>query len=146
MKYLVLVSLTAFLISCTGTDKPSSVDKERAMKDTAHYTTIQWLDSTDQSIGKIEEGQVVEISWKFKNSGNNPLVVSEVRPGCGCTGAEGPTRPVAPGKEGTIKAKFNSKGFQGTQHKMVTVVANNSNHNSFEGDILKFSVEVAPKK
>ena len=146
MKHLLLLTITAYLISCTGTDKPGSVEKEMALKDTANYTTIEWLDSVDQNIGKIEEGQVVEITWQFRNSGNKPLVVARVTPGCGCTGAEGPSKPIAPGKEGKIKAIFDSKGIQGTAHKTVTMVANNSNHNAFEGDILKFSVDIVPKK
>ena len=145
MKYIVLVVLSAFLISCTHTDKQSSVDKQKALKDSTNYTTIEWLDSTEQNLGKIEQGQVVEITWKFRNSGTKPLVIAEVRPGCGCTGAEGPSKPVAPGKEGVIRAKFDSHGFDGTQHKNVTVLANNSNHNSIEGDILKFIVDVTKK-
>jgi hypothetical protein len=138
--------LAAVIASCTSTDKPSAVEKDKALQDTANYTTIQWLDSTEQNIGKVDEGQVVEISWHFKNAGNKPLVVANVRPGCGCTGAEGPVEPVAPGKESLIKAKFDSKNFQGIQHKQVYVKANNSNKNSTDQDILNFVVEVVPKK
>lgn len=146
MKYLLLYSIIAIVLSCTSTDRQSSVDKEKALQDTTHYTTIEWIDSTEQRLGKIEEGQVVEISWRFRNSGKYPLVVADVLPGCGCTGAEGPGKPIAPGKQGVIKAKFDSKGFPGTQHKSVTMRANNSNRNSYDGDILRFSVEVASKQ
>ncbi|MFL5739283.1 MAG: DUF1573 domain-containing protein [Flavisolibacter sp.] len=147
MKQLFFILAAALVFSaCTSTDKPSTVDKDKAIKDTANYTTIQWLDSTEQNVGKVDAGQVVEISWHFKNSGNKPLVVANVRPGCGCTGAEGPEEPIAPGKEGVIKAKFDSKNFQGTQHKQVYVMANDHNKNSDGQDILNFIVDVVPKK
>jgi hypothetical protein len=146
MKY-VLFSLIAWVtFSCTNTDQQSSVDKQKAIRDTANFTTIEWLDSTNQTIPKITQGEVVEITWKFKNSGDKPLVIADVHPGCGCTGAEGPSKPIAPGKQGVITAKFDSENYPGMQHKNVTVTANNSNKNSGSVDILQFAVEVAPKK
>ena len=146
MKYYFFFLIAAAAISCTSTDKTSNVEKEKALQDTANYTTIEWLDSTTQEIGKVNQGQVVEISWHFKNSGNRPLVIANVRPGCGCTGAEGPTEPVAPGKENVIKATFNTEHYPGTQHKQVFVKANNSNKNNITEDALNFSVEVVPKE
>ena len=146
MKY-VLFSLCALVVlSCTSTDQQSSVDKQKAIRDTANFTTIEWLDSTNQTIPKITQGEVVEITWKFKNSGDKPLVIADVHPGCGCTGAEGPSKPIAPGKEGVITAKFDSGNYPGMQHKEVYVTANNSNKNSTNRDVLRFAVEVAPKK
>jgi len=113
-----------------------------AIKDTSNYTTIEWLDSTDQHVGKIDQGQIVEITWHFKNAGVKPLIVANVRAGCGCTGAEGPKEPIAPGKEGVITAKFDSKNFPGTQRKQVYVKANNTNRNSVDQDVLNFTVDV----
>src|SRR6476661_7620692 len=124
MKYLFIFLMASTFVACNNADQPAtaaSIDKEKAINDKANYTTIEWLDSTTQDIGKIEQGQTVEILWHFRNSGNKPLIVANVRPGCGCTGAEGPTEPIAPGKEGVIKAKFNSQNYPGTQHKVVYV-------------------------
>lgn len=145
MKYLFVFILGAVALSCTNTDRTSAVEGQKARKDSASFTTIQWLDSTTQAVGKISEGQVIEIKWHFKNTGDKPLIFESVTPGCGCTGAEGPKNPVAPGKEGEIVAKFDSKGFSGTQSKHVTVRANNRNHNSGDTDILTFDVEVEKK-
>jgi hypothetical protein len=145
MKYFFLFLVIACIFACTSTDKPGTLDKEKAIKDTANYTTIQWLDSMNQNIGKIDQGQVVEISWHFRNTGEKPLVIASVRAGCGCTGAEGPAEPVAPGKEGAIKAKFDSKNFTGTQHKQVYVKSNSKNQIEASEEVLNFSVEVLPK-
>jgi hypothetical protein len=153
MKYFFLLALTGSLLTaCTGNDAQmvSSAEQkqqsEAAMKDTANYTTIEWIDSTTKNMGKIQQGQTLEITWKFRNTGNKPLFVSEVRPGCGCTGAKGPDAPIAPGGTGMITATFNSENYPGTQQKSVFVMANNKNKKDQSQDILYFNVEVEPKK
>src|SRR5689334_19028940 len=117
MKYLLLISAAAIIVSCTSTDKPSTQEQAArdslnrvAMADSSNYTTLQWLDSTTQDLGKIKEGSVVEITWKFKNTGNKPLIISNATGTCGCTIADKPKEPIAPGKDGVIKARFNSQG------------------------------------
>ena len=153
MKYLFLFLISGALVSCAGSDQNSAVlNKNKkdsallvAIKDSANFTTLAWIDSTEQNLGKVNEGQVVEISWRFKNTGNKPLVIGRVQPGCGCTVAEQPQEPVEPGKEGIIKAKFDSKGHPFVQNKDVYVFANNSNKNNGNTNLLKFHVEVTPK-
>ena len=131
MKYLFLFFIAGIIISCTGTDKPSSKEQATqdslnkvAMTDSANYTTIEWIDSTTQTLGKIKEGSIVEISWKFKNTGNKPLVIADAHGTCGCTIADKPKEPITPGQEGIIKAKFNSQGQATEVTKTVTVDAN----------------------
>lgn len=131
MKYFVLFSSFIILFSCTSTDKTSSQENaakdslnKAAMTDSANYTTLQWIDSTTQDLGKIKEGSVVEISWKFKNTGDKPLIISDARGTCGCTIADKPNEPIAPGQEGMIKARFNSQGQGPEAHKTVSVDAN----------------------
>ena len=122
-----LLSAVLLLWSCHSADSKTAgmatgVD---ALKDSANFTTVQWIDSTSQDLGKVKEGQVAEITWRFKNSGNKPLVIQNVTPGCGCTLAEKPEEPIMPGKDGVIKAKFNSQGQHEGEHvKNVTVHAN----------------------
>jgi len=131
MKYFFLSLFAVIIFSCTSTDKPATKEQAAtdslnkvAMADSANYTTLQWLDSTTQDLGKIKEGSIVEITWKFKNSGDKPLIISDARGTCGCTIADKPKEPIAPGQEGTIKAKFNSQGQGPEAHKTVSVDAN----------------------
>ena len=73
----------------------------------------------------MKEGEVLEVSFRFINTGDKNLIISDVRPGCGCTDPVKPEEPIAPGKEGVIKAKFNSKGQHiGEARKNITVTAN----------------------
>ena len=118
-------------------DSLRNVEKQKAIEDTANYTTIQWLDSTFISKGKVKEGTEVEIVFRFKNTGDKPLVFSRVDARCGCTVADKPEEPVAPGKEGTIVGKFDSKGRPGNNRKFISVEANTkpSRHHDLEFEV-----------
>jgi hypothetical protein len=147
MKNLFLFLMAGAIIACNSTDKSSvkgSTDEnaanEAAMKDTANYTTIQWLDSTHIDLGKITEGQVVELSWRLKNTGSKPLIIQNAQGTCGCTIAEKPTEPIPPGGESVIKAKFDSHNQNiGTVRKTVTVLANTQGNT---GHYLSFSADI----
>ncbi len=147
MRLLIACLLAAIITSCnSNTDKKSPLatsGNEAALKDSANYTTIQWLDSLSKNFGKISEGQKLEVSYSFKNTGDKPLVIARVQPSCGCTVAEQPTEPVAPGAIGNIKASFNSEGRTGINHKTLFVYANTKGVQSHE---LHFQVEVEKKK
>jgi hypothetical protein len=103
-------------------------------------TSIQWLD-TAKNIGKVTEGEKIEITFRFKNTGKEQLVIQSVMPSCGCTVAEKPEKPVAPGEEGFIKAAFDSKGRIGTNHKTITVYSNTNPPTQ----VVTFEVEVDKK-
>jgi hypothetical protein len=132
-------------ITASNSQNQDSIDRMKvlnASSDSANFTSIQWLDSTHQELGKVQQGGVVEVSWKFKNVGNKPLIISNVSASCGCTVADKPEAPIAPGSEGTIKAKFDSQGREGTQRKDVYVTANTSGNSNYQ---LSFAVEVTKK-
>ncbi len=111
--------------------------------DSTKFTTIEWLDATKQELGTITEGQTPEITWRFKNTGDQPLVIENASASCGCTIAEKPEQPVMPGEESVIKAKFNSEGKPGPNNKQVFVTANTKGTKQHE---LHFIVTVNPKK
>ena len=135
MKKIFLSLLMALVIvACKQQDKKTDaadlVKEENTTapaSDSTNLTTIQWIDSTYRDMGKMKKGEVMEISFRFKNTGDKPLVVADVTAGCGCTIPEKPTEPYGPGKEGVIKAKFDSNNQQQGEHrKNVTVTANTS--------------------
>ena len=138
--------LLALLTGCGGGDagnvdlSPGSA-RFVALRDTARFTTIQWLDSS-RDYGKISEGQKLDVSFRFRNTGTTPLVIGRVQPSCGCTVADPPREPIAPGAEALIKASFNSEGRVGVNHKSLLVTANTKGSQSFS---LQFVVEVTKK-
>ena len=86
-------------------------------------TTIQY-ENEKFNFGTIPEGEVVKHVYKFKNTGSEPLIISNAKGSCGCTVPTWPKEPVPPGGTGEIKVEFNSKGKPGPQNKRVTVTAN----------------------
>src|SRR5580698_4700190 len=71
--------------------------------------------------GKITEGTQAKYSFKFTNTGNQPLVISNVNTPCGCTTPTYTHDPVAPGKTGEIAVNYNSTGRGGEFNKVLTV-------------------------
>ena len=63
--------------------------------------------------GKVEEGVEVEHIFKFKNTGKGIVYISQVTPGCTCTVTDYTKDAIAPGKEGQIKATFDTSGKGG---------------------------------
>ena len=74
--------------------------------------------------GTITDGEVVEHTFRFTNTGTKNLVISSASASCGCTIPEWPKEPIAPGAEGEMFVIFNSDGKNGKQHKKVSVIAN----------------------
>lgn len=78
--------------------------------------------------GKVMDGDKVTHVYKFKNTGNEPLIISNAKGSCGCTVPEWPKDAIAPGKSGEIKVVFDSKGKGAVggkeDSKRVTITAN----------------------
>lgn len=135
-RILLILSCSAAIAACNsnGSNNATKISantilsdslKQESMKDSANFTTVEWIDSTFHDVGDVKKGQIVEIPYVVKNTGNKPLIISSVSPGCGCTVAEKPERPIMPGKEEKIVAKFNSEAQPTGEHsKNVIVVAN----------------------
>lgn len=77
--------------------------------------------------GDIKQGEKVSYTFKFKNTGNAPLIISNVQTTCGCTVSNWTKEPVAPGKSGEVSATFNSAGKMAKQNKVITVYSNSAN-------------------
>lgn len=151
MKYTFLILLSTAVFACNVVDKKDAGDQagstvatdgKSALSDSARSTTIEWLDPVTQDLGSMQKGQVAEITWKFKNTGDKPLYITNVTAGCGCTTPDVPKEPIAPGAESLIKAKFNSENFTGHVTKDVYVEANNSNRNNGTNNKLAFSANI----
>ena len=146
MKKALIIIISALAVAgCMDAGKTPAMSPEESQKvlsDTSNFTTIQWIDSMDKNMGKVTEGEQVLVTYKFKNTGTKPLIITSVSASCGCTIPETPREPIAPGAESEIKAKFNSASRTGQNHKQVYVTANTSPEKSMK---LGFTVEVAPK-
>jgi len=75
-------------------------------------------------IGTVRSGEIVRHSFRFRNTGNAPLVVKDIIPSCGCTKVDITSRVLKPGEEASVDVVFDSKGWFGSQYKSVTLRTN----------------------
>ncbi len=96
---------------------------------------------SSHDFGDITQGDVVEHVFKFENTGNEPLILSNVKTTCGCTAPSWPREPIAPGATADLTVKFNSAGKMGKVTKVITVVSNAGANNT-----VKIVTNILPKE
>ena len=90
-------------------------------------TTTIALSESNFDFGNIKKGAKVNHVYEITNTGTNPLIISEVKPGCGCTAPDFTKDPIMPGKKGKITLSFDSANFDGNVQKYADVFANVEN-------------------
>lgn len=134
MKQIIVLALAAIsFASCQNTAKTNAEvtkNTETGAAETPEATVpagdaaVISFEKENYSFGKINEGEKVAYSYKFKNIGKSPLIILNATATCGCTIPEVPKEPIKPGAEGEIKVVFNSQGKSGLQDKVITVTSN----------------------
>jgi Protein of unknown function (DUF1573) len=120
--FILVVSLGVF--GCNG-KKKIEFDQKAPIENSDAPKIV--FEEPKHDFGEINEGDIVNHTYKFKNAGPMPLEIIAVNVSCGCTVAEKPEKPIGAGKEGEIKISFNSSGKVGINTKNVTVLSNASN-------------------
>ncbi len=103
-------------------------------------TTIKFKTET-HDFGALQEGDPAEAEFVFTNTGNEPLIIQNVHPSCGCTTPFWSKDAVAPGKTGVIKAAYGTKGRVGPFNKSITVTSTAGSNVIY----IKGNVEKAPE-
>lgn len=112
--FVTLVSIVAFSGFVFGQDAPA--------KDNKNAPEIVFT-SEVHDFGTIPyEGDGTYV-FEFKNTGKEPLVLSDVHSSCGCTTPEWPKEPIKRGEKGKITVKYNTK-IMGPFTKNVYVTSN----------------------
>jgi hypothetical protein len=105
------------------TDAATQPYDQTPKADPATATKIEFAES-QFDFGTLKEGDKTRHIFKFKNTGDKPLTISNAAGSCGCTVPQFPKEPIMPGEEGEINVEFDSKGKVGKQSKTVTITAN----------------------
>jgi hypothetical protein len=119
--FFLAITIGSILVSCDVRKKDKTAPgMNQEVKDP---TTVQIIDSL-YNFGETKEGEIVQYNFRFKNTGDKPLIVSDVHASCGCTIPEKPEKPIMPGETGFILVKFDSNHRPGEVHKTITVTSN----------------------
>jgi hypothetical protein len=81
------------------------------------------FDKDVHDYGTVKNGADGLCTFTFKNTGTEPLILSNAKGSCQCTVPEWPKEPIAPGATGTLKVRYNTKNA-GPINKSVTVSSN----------------------
>ncbi len=116
-KLLFFLLISTTVLSCDVRRKDKIADDTEAQKLLAlkDSTTVQIIDSA-YNFKPVTDGEKVEYSYRFKNTGTKPLVIVDATASCGCTVPQKPEKPILPGEIGFIKIVFDSKGRVGNAH------------------------------
>lgn len=105
------------------------------------------FETTEHSFGRIyeQDGNVTH-EFVFKNAGDDVLLVTNVRTGCGCAGVVWTRTPIEPGESGTITVTFNPRNQSGRPiNRRVTVTTNHpetpTSHLMLRGEVARREVE-----
>lgn len=98
----------------------SAQQKQNKQNDSIIFTKLV------HDYGIIDVGSPGHCEFTFTNKKKTSLVISNVRPSCGCTVAKWSKEPILPGKTGSIKINFSTK-IPGTFLKTITVTSNAKN-------------------
>jgi hypothetical protein len=141
------VSSTAFINKLKGNEANAlpadkAADQARDAQVKAMPKTSFEFAESKHDFGTIHEGDKVRWSYKVKNTGDKPLMISNVVVSCGCTAPFYPKEPIMPGIETEVTLEFNSAGKEGNVVKNALVNANVDNAPYSIG----FTANVLPKE
>ena len=102
----------------------ASVNSNSIVNNSTNKYPIMTFDRKVHDFGNIIDGQAQETVFNYTNTGDAPLVISEIKSTCGCTVPQDWSRaPLLPGESSKFTVKFNGKGANKTS-KTVTIKAN----------------------
>lgn len=148
MKKIVLLALpTLLLFSCgeeektqtsnrIATETPTIVEgaqktnnnisSKKEVEAPVGATSSMKFDEVDHDFGNVFYPSENLFTFRFQNTGDEPIIIASAKASCGCTIPKKPEEPVMPGEFGELDVIFKPKeGQQGTPvTKKITVIAN----------------------
>ncbi|HSS44630.1 MAG TPA: DUF1573 domain-containing protein [Thermoanaerobaculia bacterium] len=147
---LVLAAVfAAGLARAQTTEQPAKAKPPADAKTSSKAVAAPKIEVTPETkdAGVVPKGQMIESTFVVKNNGGSDLIISDARPGCGCTVASF-DKVIKPGAEGKVVASVDTKNFSGPISKNLTLVSNDperSQLNLFIKATVKPYVDILPQ-
>ncbi|WP_090107715.1 DUF1573 domain-containing protein [Chitinophaga sp. CF118] len=123
-KQLFILACGCLLLGACGSSGNRKGDAQHNSADTSKGAPVITFDEMVHNFGNVIAGEKVEYSFKFTNTGNKDLLITDATSSCGCTVPDWPKEPLRPGKSAYMKVVFNSAGKDGFTEKEITINAN----------------------
>ena len=146
MRRIVLsLGLMALLVVSCKENASSKINTDNVAQaaerdEAAKKLPVMAFEKSEHDFGTIEQGTAQETIFKFTNTGDAPLIITNAKSSCGCTVPNPPKDPIAPGETGELLVKFNGSG-QNQVTKTITVTANTEKGS----ELLRIKAFVNPK-
>lgn len=132
----------------TETTKVEAIPAEVKTPATPAQSAIKW-DQEMHDFGDIPKGIPATYEFTFTNNTKETILITSVKPACGCTAANYTKTPIKPGEKGTVEATFNAASVAPFQ-KSVTVMTNEGGVESiktlsFKGKVIETATDADKK-
>ena len=119
MKKLKFLAVSA-LVCLTFSLKSSAQDTSAVKKENPNAPEIAF-ESEVHDYGTIKQGADGTCEFKFKNTGKEPLIISNAKGSCGCTVPTYPKEPIMKGQTGVIKVHYDTKRVGAFTKTVITI-------------------------
>jgi hypothetical protein len=121
MRKIAFLGLALSFLTACGSDSPSEL---------VGYKTTMKVNSVFNA-GKVARGEVIHANFVVENTGDYPLVLSDVTPSCSCTISDWSKDPIPPGEKGFVKADVKTESFsEGPVTRSVMILSNTTPPNT----------------
>jgi len=112
--FVVVWIASGIMISCnnqTHNTNENNTDKTLAThvsqsSENENLAPVMTFKETEFDFGTVDQGEKVTHVYKFANTGNEPLIISNAKGSCGCTVPSWPKEPIPVGGSGEIQVQF----------------------------------------
>jgi len=131
MRKFMLAIVAIATLSLTACKNEASEKVDQSKKEIAEDRDskqqsfpVMEFEEKEFDFGTVDEGEVVEHTFVFTNTGDAPLIVSNATASCGCTVPTWTKEAIVPGEKGEMLVKFNTSGKQNQQMAQVIITGN----------------------
>ncbi|WP_339835206.1 DUF1573 domain-containing protein [uncultured Flavobacterium sp.] len=122
MKTIKLTLVALFISAASFAQTPEMKTANTVTKQVA--SELKW-ENDMHDFGTLSQGKPATYEFTFTNTTKETILITNVRPSCGCTAANYTKTPIKPGEKGMVAATYNASAA-GAFTKSITVTTSDS--------------------